>query len=191
VAKWLFKLGAAEDIRTKDICDRTPMYTACSEGELHCVTAVWLIRHGNQGQERPREPQRTLQRRLFSCSRTVRLWTTQTSSTSLYQPFASASQRRLSPPATKLLRSGAPSPLALMQGRKLTAFFMIADFLQVVWGRPLRSAREAYRRSTWRSHLGPKFSPVTTTIPMTTMLMTIVTVKNNYTPGSDEHGPRF
>jgi len=44
VAKWLFKVGAAEDIRTKSNNGSTPMFIACSMGRL--LVAKWLFEVG-------------------------------------------------------------------------------------------------------------------------------------------------
>jgi hypothetical protein len=44
VAKWLFEVGAAEDIRTKDNVGNTPMLIACREG--HHDVATWLFEVG-------------------------------------------------------------------------------------------------------------------------------------------------
>jgi len=44
VAQWLFKVGAADDITTKDSFNLSPMFTACVRGQLRL--AQWLFKVG-------------------------------------------------------------------------------------------------------------------------------------------------
>lgn len=153
VAKWLFDVGAAEDITTEDGCYNSPLRVACDE--YHLDMAQWLVLQGaaNGADGHVFDTclisdvhlfhvhlQGALEllveaRDVFASTVLIATRSRSRTAAAIWPSFSRA---------PKSSRSGPPHcALALLRGLEDSVLAHVADFAGIVKGRQLRNAREA------------------------------------------------
>ena len=150
MAQWLFKVGAAEDIRTASNADSTPLSKACICD--HLDVAQWLILEGaannvttghvDQGilTRDVRQSDRPSIRRSL-----VRLIDAHCVFARLVIPATCIVSATTTAESSHHQRPGEASNCLLprLVGHEETLLSLVADFVGIVRGRELRNAREA------------------------------------------------
>ena len=150
--KWLFKVGAAEDIRDEDDDGLTPLKRAYTKAKIEVVT--WVILEGGANNEDGHfGPSRLRhdddcndkidEQLLQSLEEESLLRTTFVSTVLNGISFeGSVSAHETKRPGQRS-RPGRPRPLCLLRGHHESIVLVIADFVGVPRGRCLRNLQEA------------------------------------------------
>ena len=155
VAQWLFKVGAAADIRTKSNDGFTPMFVACHQG--HLDVAQWLLLQGAADGDdghvdsvilhdnAPEENRPALRASLLNLATTHATFvSTMLPTTTRFRALPQPTQEKTRS-AKRLAAAARPCALVALRGHEETLLVLIADFAGVVRGRQLRNSQEVLR----------------------------------------------